>query len=381
MPPNPFRVTPRPVPGPNVRRVRSELLTWYGRHRRDLPWRRTRDPYAIWVSEVMLQQTRVDTVIPYFERFLARWPTVQTLADANPDDVRAAWSGLGYYRRARLMMDAARMLVQEHEGRLPADEASLATLPGFGAYTTGAVAAIAFDRPVPAIDGNVTRVISRLWGLAGDATSSSHRRTVKAIVSDLMPGSEPGNLAQALMELGATVCTPRNSGCETCPVKAECRARRDGTVDGIPPPRKRPKPRIVRLTALVISSRTGEVWLERRPENGLFGGLWCPPLIDGHRTPAELQDHALAPSLTGMDVVGERIHRLTHRELVVRVVSARTIETGSLSGLSALSVDSLRREAIPSFTAKLLLAGLPASLRARARLPGRGSAKAAPKRM
>lgn len=319
----------------------------------------------------MLQQTRVDTVVPYFERFLARWPTIDTLADANDDEVRAAWSGLGYYRRARLMMDAARMVVREHDGRLPADETSLSALPGFGAYTTGAVAAIAFDRPVPAIDGNVTRVISRLWGLAGDSTAPSHRRTVKGIVSDLMPGAKPGNLAQALMELGATVCTPRNASCEDCPVRDECRARQDGTVEQIPPPRKRPKPRVVPLTALVIHSRGGEVWLERRPEGGLFGGLWCTPLIDGHRTVDALSTHPLAPAFTHLEAAGERTHRLTHRELVVRVFSACVIPNHAIPGLSALSVDTLGQEAIPTFTAKLLRAGLPARLRTLARLPGR----------
>ena len=192
-----------------------------------------------------------------------------------------------------------------------------------------------------------------------------------------MPGVEPGNLAQALMELGATVCTPRNTDCEICPVRAECRARRAGRVDEIPPPRKRRKPRVVPLTALVIHAQGGQVWLERRPESGLFAGLWCPPLIDDHQTIDALKTHGLHPLFERMEAAGECSHRLTHRELVVRVFRARTLPGHPVPGLSALAVDALCDYAIPTFTAKLLRVGLPAPLRARARLPGRAPLKTA----
>src|SRR5262245_39024371 len=178
------------------REIRKRLLSWYDQNRRDLPWRRTRDPYAIWISEVMLQQTRVDTVIPYYERFLSRWPTVESLASADPDDVRASWSGLGYYRRAKLMLEAAHSIVRDHGGSFPASYSQIATLPGLGRYTAGAVASIAYDAEVPAVDGNVLRLLARLRGVEGDVTRGEPNRTIWSFAEELAFGESTGDLNQ-----------------------------------------------------------------------------------------------------------------------------------------------------------------------------------------
>ncbi|HET7903271.1 MAG TPA: A/G-specific adenine glycosylase, partial [Candidatus Eisenbacteria bacterium] len=219
---------------PDDRARRAALLRWYGRNRRDLPWRRARDPYAIWVSEIMLQQTRVETVVPYYERFLERFPTLHALARSSESSVLAAWSGLGYYRRARNLRDAASLVARDHGGAIPRDPAALRALPGIGAYTAAAIASIAFDRPAAAVDGNVVRVIARWDGRRGRRDDAALRRAVTARAESLAPGARPGDWTQALMELGATLCLPRDPLCERCPVARWCRARRGGRPDRYP---------------------------------------------------------------------------------------------------------------------------------------------------
>jgi A/G-specific adenine glycosylase len=210
------------------------LLRWYGVHRRDLPWRHSRDPYAIWVSEIMLQQTRVETVIPYYHRFLARFPSVRALSRAHETAVLAAWSGLGYYRRARHLHRAARLVVREHGGVLPNTLEGLRALPGIGAYTAAAIASIAHDVPAAAVDGNVIRVIARWDGRRGRRDDPALRRAVTARAEAFAPGNLPGDWTQALMELGATTCLPHDPLCERCPVARWCQARRSGRPDRYP---------------------------------------------------------------------------------------------------------------------------------------------------
>ncbi|MGH7289297.1 MAG: A/G-specific adenine glycosylase, partial [Myxococcota bacterium] len=214
--------------------VRSVLLTWYRRERRDLPWRRTRDPWAIWVSETMLQQTRVETVIPYYERFLERFPSVQALADAEPDELMKSWAGLGYYSRARNLKAAAHKVVEEHGGRVPDDLEALRELPGVGRYTAGALASIAFDRPAPIVDGNVARVLARLLDLDFDVKSPAGQRRLWDEAAALADGPSPGDLNQALMELGALVCTPRAPRCPLCPLREDCRGLAAGRAEALP---------------------------------------------------------------------------------------------------------------------------------------------------
>ena len=250
-------------------RLRARLLAWFDGNARDLPWRRDPSPYETLVSEVMLQQTRVETVIPYFERWLARFPDVRALAAADEDDVLRAWEGLGYYSRARNLHGAARAIRERWAGEMPSDYASLRDLPGVGDYTAGAVASIAFGRVEPAVDGNVKRVLARLFDL--DAPRPAGLRELAA---SLVDPERPGDFNQALMELGATICTPRAPACNDCPVEMHCLARARGTIALRPAPRKRAAiPSFDLVTVVAIDTR-GRVLLRRRAATGLLAGMW-----------------------------------------------------------------------------------------------------------
>ena len=253
---------------------RVALLAWYRRHRRALPWRGARDPYAIWVSEIMLQQTRVETVVPFYERFLERFPTVAALAAAKEADVLAAWSGLGYYRRAKNLHAAAGVVTREHGGRIPDSVEGLRSLPGIGAYTAAAIASIAFGIPAAAVDGNVIRVIARWEGLRGRRDDAALRREVTARAEALAPGPSPGDWTQALMELGATICLPREPLCERCPVSRRCRALRDGHPDRYPEPIRTSLPRREHRVLLVVRHRR-KILLVPDPQDD--GATLAPP--------------------------------------------------------------------------------------------------------
>jgi A/G-specific adenine glycosylase len=254
--------------------LQGELLCWYDHHRRDLPWRDEPDPYRVWVSEVMLQQTQVTTVVPYYERFLDRFPILADLAAAPLEDVLKAWEGLGYYARARNMHAAARQAVTDHAGRLPENYAALRRLPGFGDYTAGAVASIAFGERVPAVDGNVKRVLARLLAITDDVTRGPIARRLRAIAADLVPPARPGDFNQALMELGATLCTPTAPRCLLCPVKDECQGLAQGIHESLPvkaPRRERPH---YDVTAAVIRRDDGRLLIAQRKPEAMLGGLW-----------------------------------------------------------------------------------------------------------
>ena len=252
--------------------LRRSLLDFFDTRARDLPWRRTDDPYAVWVSEVMLQQTRVETVLPYYEEWLQRFPDVDALADAEADEVLKAWEGLGYYRRARFLHRAAAVVRERHAGRLPDSVDELRELPGVGDYTAGAVASIAFGEVVPAVDGNARRVLARLFDLPEPSPTR-----LRSLAGSLVDRERPGDFNQALMELGATVCTPRAPECASCPVRTQCLARVRGTVAERPAPGGRRKVRNVELGVAVLVDAAGRVLLRRRPEEGLLGGMWeCP---------------------------------------------------------------------------------------------------------
>jgi len=352
--------------------VRTRLLDWYRAHRRDLPWRRTRDPYQIWISEVMLQQTRVDTVLPYFEEFVRRWPTVSKLDAEDPEAVRAAWSGLGYYRRARLMLEAAATIVRDHDGRVPRDPDELRALPGFGRYTTGAVASIAFDHPLAAVDGNVQRVLARLEGIEGDVSRGAANKQVWSAAEALVEGTAPGELNQALIELGATLCRTRNPSCERCPVAAGCVAREQGRQHELPPPRKRAEKKRVELTAIVARRGRHEIVMEQRPDDGILAGLWSPPLIEGLLPADAAVDEAERRwgwTLDEADDAGRVKHVLTHREIHMSLVSARTDDAPA--GMRAVDVRQLDQFGVPSVTTRALRAALPPELLEIASLRGR----------
>jgi A/G-specific adenine glycosylase len=284
-----------------------------------MPWRSTRDPYRIWVSEVMLQQTQVATALPYYKAFLDRFPRLDALARARPDSVLAAWSGLGYYRRARHLHAAARLVVREHGGRVPSDPESFRALPGVGRYTVGAVLSICFDRPLPVLDGNVARVLSRLYALPAAIRDPRGARALWAIATELVPAKEPGDWNQALMELGATVCVPRAPRCGECPVARWCRARARGRVAEFPPVAARRATETLRRAVAVIL-RDGRLLVTRR-EGALLDGLWEPPGVElAHGEDAA---PALRAELRRLGVLA-RIERTTRR--VRHTITHRAIE-------------------------------------------------------
>jgi A/G-specific adenine glycosylase len=262
--------------------LQSRLLNWYNKNKRTLPWRDHPDAYAIWVSEIMLQQTRVETVISYFEKWMQLFPTVQTLADASERDVLNAWEGLGYYSRARNLHKAAKMMVSEYGGRLPRDMDELIKLPGIGRYTVGAIASIAFDMDEPALDGNLKRVYARLFDLEEPVDSPKGEKLLWDIARENLPKGRAGDFNQALMDLGATICIPKNPRCLICPLMAICRARENGTQELRPV--KKPKkavPHYVHAAGVVL--KKGKVLLAQRPSSGLLGGMWEFPngRVDG----------------------------------------------------------------------------------------------------
>ncbi len=255
---------------------RRDLLQWYARHKRDLPWRRNRDPYRIWVSEIMLQQTRVNAVIPYYERFLARFPMVEALASAEEQALLAAWAGLGYYSRARNLQAAAKSIVQN--GRFPAEYQTLLQLPGIGEYTAAAIASIAFGHPHAALDGNVMRVISRVWADPGDIGCSTTRRRLQAAADNLLDPKQPGEHNQAIMELGATVCLPKQPQCPLCPIGDQCEARRAGRQQEFPIKTKRAVPNLVAKQLIIVAeAKSGVLFWQRPADSPRLAGFWELP--------------------------------------------------------------------------------------------------------
>ena len=258
---------------PDPPSFRRRLLRWFGRRRRDLPWRGTRDPYAVVVSEFMLQQTQVATVIPYYERFLKRFPNARSLAKADEAEVLRLWAGLGYYRRARQLHRFARQVVAKHDGRVPADHDTLLNLPGLGPYAAAAVASIAFDLPYAVLDGNVIRVMARVLRDTGDPGSGETKRRLRDAAQRLLAPRRPGDFNQAMMELGAVVCRPRAPKCDECPLRASCGAFAEGRPEAYPSPKKRRA--TVRLQEWgAILLRRGKVLLLQRPAAARWGGMW-----------------------------------------------------------------------------------------------------------
>ena len=300
-----------------------------------MPWRGTRDPYRIWVSEIMLQQTQVQTVLPYYPAFLRRFPTVAALARAPLDQVLAAWSGLGYYRRARHLHQAAARVVRDHGGHVPRDPESFGALPGVGRYTTGAVLSIAFDRALPVLDGNVARVLSRLGAVPAAIRDPGGARRLWELAGSLVPMRAPGDWNQALMELGATVCVARAPRCETCPVARWCRARARGRPEAFPPAHPR-RPAVRLRRAVVLIRKRGRLLMIRR-HGSLLEGLWEPPGVDLAQD-ADAR-RCLRPLMARLGVggrvrdTGRRVsHTITHRTIEVEVWSAAPGDTMAHQG-------------------------------------------------
>jgi len=310
------------------------LLDWYDIHAREMPWRvgpQARkdgvrpDPYAIWMSEIMLQQTTVATVRDYFVRFQTRWPTVRDLAAAQDADVMGEWAGLGYYARARNLLKCARVVVDDFDGQFPADHAALLTLPGVGPYTAAAVASIAFDLPHAVLDGNVERVMARLYDIHTPLPAAKPDLMARAV--SLTPDQRPGDYAQAVMDLGATICSPKSPACGICPWRDPCAARAQGTAADLP--RKTPKKaKPTRHGTVYLAQRTDGAWLlETRPEKGLLGGMLGWPGTDWVDASRERPEGEMPVAATWETLAGEVRHTFTHFHLILTVKLAQVGDT------------------------------------------------------
>ena len=288
------------------------ILDWYDAGHRNLPWRTTRDAYRIWVSEIMLQQTRAETVVSYYERFLARYPTVQDLADSPEEELLKMWEGLGYYSRARSLQKAAKIIVAEHGGNLPDDLLKLRALPGVGDYTAGAIASIAFNIPAAAVDGNVERVICRYYAIKETVGTPAVRRMITERTQALVPKERPGAFANAMMEMGATMCTPRNPKCLLCPVRESCQGFAQGIAAELPVKPKKKKQR-VEARAVLLCVCDGRVLIVRREER-LLGGLYVFPDVLDAQEPSALCAHmdALGVPCAYDEKLGHAKHVFTH---------------------------------------------------------------------
>lgn len=354
-------------PSPSL--LSSSLLEWYDRHARTLPWRvspenrrlgEVPDPYRIWLSEVMLQQTTVAAVKSYFETFTSTWPTVKDLAAADEEDVMKAWAGLGYYSRARNLKKCADLVASEYDGRFPDAEDDLLKLPGIGPYTAAAIATIAFDRHAAVVDGNVERVLSRLKLI--ETPLPAAKPEIKAVMADLTPDARPGDFAQAVMDLGATICTPKKPACALCPWREECEGHRAGLAETLP--RKAPKtkkPTRHGAAFVAIDAASGAVFLRRRPPEGLLGGMTEVPgsvWSEDFDTDSSLSHAPFAANWQKR--VGEVKHTFTHFHLKLTVFRAE------MSGNDPLGTDSgwwsaqdtLSEEALPTVMRKVLSAAL-----------------------
>jgi A/G-specific adenine glycosylase len=336
------------------------LLAWYDRYRRRLPWRacpgEISDPYRVWLSEIMLQQTTVKAVGPYFEKFVARWPDVTALGQASQDDVLRMWAGLGYYSRARNLYACAVAVTREHGGVFPDTEEGLRALPGIGPYTAAAIAAIAFDRRTMPVDGNIERVVSRLFAVEEELPQAKPR--IQQLAATLLGDSRSGDSAQALMDLGASICTPKKPACSLCPLNEDCTARAQGTQETFP--RKVPKKSgTLRRGAAFVVTRGNELLVRSRPEKGLLGGMTEVPSSDwlaGHEDTTAMQQ---APELKGLSrwqrKVGVVTHVFTHFPLELVVYTAKAeARTRAPAGMRWVPIATLADEALPNVMRKVI---------------------------
>jgi len=344
--------------GQTGEQLRQALIIWYENRKRDLPWRKTRDPYAIWVSEVMLQQTQVKTVLGYYERWMARFPDVTALARAADDDVLHAWQGLGYYSRARRLLAGARAVREKHGGELPRDVAALLELPGVGPYSAGAIASIAFGMPEPIVDGNVVRVLCRLFALQGDPARAPLKGALWTLARELVPRDQPGEFNQSLMELGATICTPTSPRCAECPVATRCRALALGKERELPELAKRAAPTEVRTAAAYV--RRGDAVLLRQlpAEAPRWAGLWVLPFVELSGTEKAEAGAARALSEIGLEGAAkarlrEARHTITRFRIALSVVQCSLAPRSRARLFTRREVEQL---ALPSIHSKIVRA-------------------------
>lgn len=366
--------------GPDIAQFRKQLLNWFRQFQRDLPWRRTKDPYRIWLSEIMLQQTRVAAVLPYYARFLERFPDVQALAEAPQEEVLRQWSGLGYYSRARNLQRAAQQIVAKHDGKFPAKLQDALALPGIGAYTAAAILSIGYGQKLAVLDGNVARVLARVDSVRGDLQEPRRWRALQQRANALLDSESPGTWNEAMMELGATLCTPRSPQCLLCPVAEYCEARKQGVADSLPEKRKKRESVAVSLAAAVFLDARGCTLLLPPPKKSqgtrderaadhvptLVSKMWHFPTISVRENPeAELarwlrQRHGKEAASFELELLEKTRHAVTYRNITVfpfrivcgklpRVAGAKALP---LDGLSSIPVSNLTRKVASTALAK-----------------------------
>ncbi|KAB7664859.1 A/G-specific adenine glycosylase [Bacillus sp. B1-b2] len=299
----------------DVEQFKKDLLNWFIEEQRDLPWRKDQDPYKVWVSEIMLQQTKVDTVIPYFNRFIEQFPTIEALSEAEEEKVLKAWEGLGYYSRARNLHTAVKEVHETYHGKVPNTPEEISKLRGVGPYTAGAILSIAYGVPEPAVDGNVMRVLSRILSIWEDIAKPKTRKTFEEAVRVLISHENPSYFNQALMELGALICTPTSPSCLLCPVREHCHAFHEGTVTELPVKTKTKKQKTLQLAAVVLTDDNGRTLIHKRADKGLLANLWEFPnieIVQTIKSEREQLEEALLENYQAKVKVGEMITRIEH---------------------------------------------------------------------
>lgn len=333
--------------------ISQKLLDWYSEHKRSLPWRDHPDPYWIWVSEIMAQQTRLETVIPYFLRWVEEFPTIETLANAKEQEVLKAWEGLGYYSRGRNLHKAAQIVLASHKGGLPQDISALKSLPGIGPYTAGAIASLAFGKDEPVVDGNVKRVLSRVFNIEEEINTPKGEKVVWAFANEHLPPGKAGDYNQALMDLGAMICKPRNPNCTSCPLSKECEANKLDIQSELPRKKAKPKSPHYVVTAAVIQ-RDNKFLIAQRPPGGLLAGLWEFP--GGKREKGEsLQasllreiKEELAVEINIGEPVGIYKHAYTHFKVTLHAFHAQ-LAKGEPKAIEATTIDWVELSALGNY--------------------------------
>jgi A/G-specific adenine glycosylase len=364
--------------GRELTSFRKELLKWFGQFQRDLPWRRTKDPYRIWVSEIMLQQTRVAVVIPYYERFLQRFPDIRSLAAAPQEEVLRLWSGLGYYSRARNLQKAAQQIVALHGGEFPCSQDAVRALPGIGSYTGAAIRSMAFGAKEAVLDGNVARVLARLGAIGGDVRESKRWQSLQKTAGELLDPRAPGDWNQAMMELGATVCTPRAPQCLFCPVAKFCRARRLGSAESFPEKKKKREAVQIVLAAAVLCDARGRTLLWAPPARQhakpaaddvptLVSGMWHFPTVAAEKDAemklrtflaATFSEKVDLPGADQFEPLGKVKHAVTYRSITVLPFRLKLQKLPRVQGAKSVSLRDCPALAISNLTRKIALAAL-----------------------
>jgi A/G-specific adenine glycosylase len=338
----------------NINAFQNDLISWFQQEQRDLPWRKDRDPYKVWVSEIMLQQTRVDTVLPYFNRFIEWFPTIEDLAEAEEDKVLKAWEGLGYYSRVRNLQSAVREVKEKYNGVVPNSLEKISSLKGVGPYTAGAVLSIAYGIPEPAVDGNVMRVISRILSIWADIARPASRKIFEQAVRELISHEDPSSFNQALMELGALICTPTSPSCLLCPVRDYCQAFEEGVQEELPVKTKKTKTRDVELAAALLFDKSGMILIHKRPPAGLLANLWEFPNVEilhslhEREQIADLFHQSLGLNVQLDKAIGQIEHVFSHLVWNIKVYTGKiTTEIQESEEWKLVSVNEMEEYAFP----------------------------------